>query len=527
MKKLIARANKRISIGWAAALLASSYFVSMFLGLLRDRLLNANFGVESLELAAYRAAFKVPDFMFIVLVSGALSVTFIPVLKDRLDNYNKKSAWELSSSLLNFLALSTAVASVILVIFADPIIRYLVAPGLDEHATYLAISMMRIIAINPLLFAISSVFTSIQQAVGRFFFFALAPSVYSLGIIFGILVLAPRVGIFGVALGVVLGSIIQLLISMVGLIGLGFSYTMKINWRHHGFRRVLSLLPSRSLDQGMDYFLSLVEINLASRISLAAINQWETAFMLHFVPISLIGIAISTAAFPQMSERIAQGRPDLFKKEFIGVIRVIIWLALPTAVVAFFGRGYLVRLLVAEGNSTISALLGLLVVSIFFRAMFHIISRSFYAQQDTKTPLYASIVTIFLNIVLAIVLVELGYGVRGLAVAQSIAATIEVFVLMAILMHRFKGLLNRHFVRGVVGMVIATSMMAPVMYGLVKLFPLRATDVGFFSLVPKFGLIVVAGLLSYLCFSYVIGIREARPIVQKAGKLIFKPIKIN
>src|SRR5690606_25637368 len=126
-------------------------------------------------------------------------------------------------------------------------------------------------ALNPLLFAISSVFTSIQQAVGRFFFYALSPSLYNLGIIFGILFIAPNVGIVGVAIGVLIGSVLQLIGSIIGMIGLGFSYESVINWRNRGFRKVLTLLPARSLDQGIDYINILVETNLASRLYAGAI----------------------------------------------------------------------------------------------------------------------------------------------------------------------------------------------------------------------------------------------------------------
>ena len=530
MQKFLRRANKKLTVAWAAALLSGMSLVSMFLSLFRERLLNANFGVDSLELDAYRAAFKVPDFMFIVLVSGALSVTFIPILNERLNHGNKKSAWELSSSLINFLALVTAAASALIMIFADPIVTYLLAPGMPAEGQELAALMMRIIAINPFLFAVSSVFTSIQQAVGRFFFFALAPAVYSLGIIIGIIVFAPTYGIIGVAYGVVLGSVMQLMIAFLGMAGLGFHYTEKINWRNLGFRETLRLLPQRSVDQGIDYFNNLVEISLASRLRTGMINAWEVAFTLHWVPINLIGVAISTAAFPQMTERLSQGRPDLFRKEFIQTLRVLIWLALPVVVVAFFGRGYLVRLLVAEGNPTIANLVGLLVVAMFFRAVFHLVSRGYYAQKDTKTPLIVSIFAIGLNVALATYLVlpfGAGLGVAGLAIAQSVVAVIEVTVLLSIMQRRHPGMFSMDMVRSWIKMAVGALISGLVMYGLIQLFPLRASDVGFFAIVPKFGFIVLATLTSYVFLSYILRIEEARPVVDRIVRLLFRPIKIN
>ncbi len=530
MQKFLRRANKKLTVGWAAALLASMSLVSMALSLSRERLLNANFGVNSLELDAYRVAFKFPDFMFIVLVSGALSVTFIPVLNDRLSSGNKKSAWELTSNLINFMAMLTLIALVLIFIFADPIIQHLLAPGMPAEGQQLAALMMRIIAVNPFLFAISAVLTSVQQAVGRFFFFALAPAIYSIGIIFGIVVIAPEFGIIGVAYGVVLGSVAQLFIGGLGMMGLGFEYKEKINWRNQGFREVLHLLPQRSVDQGMDYFNNLVEISIASRLRTGMINAWEVAFTLHWVPINLIGVAISTAAFPQMTERISQGRPDLFRKEFISVLRTLVWLALPVVVVAYIGRGYLVRLLVAEGNSTIANLLGLLVVAMFFRAIFHLVSRSFYAHKDTKTPLIVSIYSIALNVVLAIFLtlpIGLGLGIDGLAIAQSVVAVVEVTILMSIMQKRHDIIFDKTLVFAFVRMALATAMSGVLMYSLVVLFPLRASDVGFFALVPKFVAIVLATLLSYIAFSYLLRLKEPKPIIDKVMRLLFRPVKIS
>jgi putative peptidoglycan lipid II flippase len=179
----------------------------------------------------------------VFLLRRALSVSFIPVFNDRIQSGNKKSAWDLSTSLVNLLAIITLIASVLMIIFADPLVRYVVGPGLDEVGRGLAVSMMRVIAINPFLFAIASVLASVQQAVGRFVFFALSPVIYNLGIIIGILFFSNGIsffgfevfegGIMGVALGVVLGSVMQLAVSAVGLMGLGFDYTFKIHWKIH------------------------------------------------------------------------------------------------------------------------------------------------------------------------------------------------------------------------------------------------------------------------------------------------------
>ena len=186
-RSVVSLANSTLSIKASAIILASSTLVSALLGIFRDRWLNSlYFTTYPTGLDAYTAAFTVPDFMYFILVSGALSVSFIPVFNQRLVSGNKKSAWELSSSILNLFAILTFIASILIMIFADPLVRYIVAPGLDESSMSLTINMMRVIAINPFLFSLSTVFSSIQQAVGRFVFFAVAPALYNVGILIGI-----------------------------------------------------------------------------------------------------------------------------------------------------------------------------------------------------------------------------------------------------------------------------------------------------------------------------------------------------
>ncbi len=537
VSRAFSKANQKLSIQLAAGLLASSTLISSLLGLFRDRLLNANYyDTYPVGIDAYTVAFTIPDFMFFVLVSGALSVTFIPVFNERLASGNKKSAWELSTSMINFMALLTMIASVLIIIFADPLVRYVVGPGLDESGRNLAVSMMRVIAINPFLFSIASVIASIQQAVGRFTFYALAPTIYNIGIIIGITVFANGItlfgvqifegGIMGVALGVVLGSILQLIVSSIGLIGLGFDYRFKIHWKNRGFRKVLSLLPARSFDQGIDYFNSLVETNLASRMTAGTIRAYQQATTLHMMPITLIGVAISTAAFPKMTERMSQGRPDLFRKELQAVLRVIIWLALPTAVIAYFTRGYIVHFIKNGGEQLIADILGILAIAILFRSIYHIAARSFYAQQDTRTPLYISLFTISLNIILAISFtMVLHWGAQGLAWAQSIVAVVEIIILFTIMQRRIPGLIDRHFTGAIVRMLSATGFTSLVAYIGVTLFSLNASDQSFFAIFPKFLVIVALSGTVYLLASKALKLKEVDPIIQRLYSILFGQLK--
>lgn len=534
LRKAVERANNKVTVQVAAALISGSTLISFLFGFFRLRLLNAAYyDTYKPGLDAYIAAFKLPDFMFFILVSGALSVTFIPVFNQRLKTGNKKSAWELSSSMINFMAVMTLIASILMIIFAEPLMRYVIAPNLDETSMALAISMMRVIAINPFLFAISAVIASMQQAVGRFAFFTLAPILYNIGIVIGITMFTNGItifgwevfegGIMGVALGVVFGSVLQLLVSCIGLIGLGFDYDFKIYWKNKGFRRVLRLLPPRSIDQGMDYVVGIVETNIASKFKAGSIAAFDQASTLHMAPINLIGVAISTAAFPRMTERLADGKVDLFRQELQTVIRVIIWLAMPVAIITFFTRGYVVSFIKNGGDALIASILGAFVIAIFFRSIYYISARSFYAQQDTKTPLYISIFAITLNVALALYLTSpaVNLGVYGLAWAQSIVSVIEVFILFVIMSRRIPGLFGRSFWQGVIRMASATGFTAVVCYALVILFPFKITDNSFIATFPKFTLIATLSMVAYVLFSKLLRLKEAEPVIRTVQRTLF------
>ncbi len=533
VKRALAAANGRLSVRTSAVLLSSATLISSLLGFYRDRLLNSMYLEKyPIGLSAYTVAFTIPDFMYFLLVSGALSVSFIPVFNQRLASGNKKSAWQLSSSLINFMALITMVASVLIMIFAQPLVEHVVAPGLDESGRALAVSMMRVIAVNPFLFAIATVIASMQQAVGRFTFFAMAPTIYNLGIIIGALFFTDGItifgwhvfdgGIMGVALGVVLGSIMQLIVSAMGLRGLGFNYEFKIRWKHKGFRQVLRLLPARSLDQGLDYINGLVETRLASYMADVTIRAYQQALTISLLPVNLIGVSIANAYFPKMTVTIAEGSRSQLLIELRRIIRMIVWIILPVATITLFARGYLANFLDRQGNVMIANIIGALVVSILFRTIYHILARVFYAHQDTRTPLYVSIFSIGLNIALALLFtMQLGFGVYGLAWAQSLMALVEVAILVAIMTRRFTGLFDRATNHSMARMLAASGLTAIVVYISVRLFPLLRTDESIWSTFPKFALISIISLAFYVWVSKMLKISEAEPIMRRLHKILY------
>jgi len=521
--------KSRLSIGNAAALLIATGFIGQLLGFLRTKLVNANFpttGPHSTD--AYFAAFTIPDLFFFTLAAGALGVAFMPVLSDRLYKGDKKGMWEISDSLMNLLAIIMFVVALIILIFAKPLIQHVVAPGLGPEQLNTAATIMRLLAFNPLLFTISGVLTSVQQTMGRFFFYAVAPLFYNLSIIASIFAFKHNIGLVGLGLGALIGGILQLLIVILGLYKLNFRWRPKINWSLPDFHIVLRNLPPRSLDQGMDQVENIVETHIASGLGTGNITYFNNAFILSTAPILLIGTAISTAAFPRLNARLSQHRPDLFRRDFLMVLRAMVWISAPLVVVCYFCRGYLARLIYTHGSPQIATIFGFLALAIFFRIIYSIVSRWFYAQKDTVTPLLVSLFVIALNVFLAYTLAKpSAYGVSGLALAQSIVAAVEVFVLFCIMLIRDHRLFDAEFWGGVGRIISVTGFSVIAAFIMISLYPLGFNDRGIVTLGSK--LILIAGVTFsvHIAVSALFDLEEVRPVLDKMRKLVLKPVRFD
>ncbi len=516
----------RVSITNIAALLMASALASQILGFLRTKLVNANFpiaGPHSTD--AYFAAFNVPDFFYFTLAAGALGVALIPVLTDRYAKNGTKGVWELSNSLLNLLSVVMLFVGVIILIFAKWLIHHVVAPGLTPVETNTAATIMRLLAFNPFIFTVSGILSSTQQTLGRFFFYAIAPLSYNMSIIISIFVFKHNIGLVGLGLGALIGAILQLLIIGIGALNTNFHWSPKILWHSKDFHTVLRNLPPRSLDQGMDQVEDVIETHLASGLGSGSITNFNNAYVLSTAPIMLLGTTISMAAFPRLNHRLSQGRPDLFRKEFLSIIRAMVWLAAPVVVVGFFCRGYLARLIYTQGNSQIALIFGFMIGAIFFGIMYSIISRWFYSHKDTKTPLTVSVFTIGLNIILAYTLSRPSmYGVAGLALAQSIVAATEVAILTCIMIHRDRKLFDWNFISGLIRIASVTGFTVVAGFIMISIYPLEISDKGFFVLGSKVALITLVTFAVHVVMSSLFGLEEVRPVFSRLKRLITKPV---
>ncbi len=520
---------KKLTLSNAAALLIASAFMSQLLSLVRTKLVNANFpavGIHSTD--SYFAAFNIPDFFYFTIAAGVLGVAFMPILAEHLYRNDRKGIWALSNSLMNLLAIIMGLVGIFIFIFARPLIHYIVAPKLTPIQLNDAVIIMRFLAFNPFLFTISGILSSVQQTFGRFFFFAIAPIFYNLCIISSIFVFQHNIGVVGLGIGALSGAVLQLLIVMIGTRNLEFHWSPKIIWRSRDFRRILSNLPPRALDQGMDQMENIVETNFATRIGQGYVSYWNNAYTLAAAPALLIGTAISTAAFPRLNNRLAEGRPDLFRIDFLRVLRVIVWTIMPVLVICYFARGYLARLIFSRNAPEISMLFGYLTVAIFFRTIYAIVSRWFYAQNDTKTPLFVSIFTISFNVFLVYILTKpQNYGAAGLAISQSIVSMVEVLILFFIMFKRDHLLFNKGFWGGILKIFSVTGFSVITGLILLTIIPLGSLDKGFFLLGTKLLIISIIIFSVHIGMSYLFGLSEASIVIRKIKRMFFKPVGVE
>lgn len=528
MKKWLSKANQKVSFGGAATLLVGVALAGQLLGFFRNRLVSTNFTVvDPGSSDAFFAASQIPDFFFYTIAAGALGVAFIPFLSEHLERGDKEGVWRLTSSLLNLLALIMAGVALIIFVFAEPLIHNIVAPKLEGEHLHDAVLIMRFFALNPLLFTLSGIITSVQQTFGRFFFFAIAPLFYNLCIILSVYIFKHNMGIVGLGIGALVGALLQLLIASLGLLGLGFKWRPQITWRSKDFKSILRQLPARSIDQGIDSINSIVETNRAVHLGAGAVSYYNYALTLHNVPIMLLGTSIATAAFPRLTARLASNRSDLFRIDFLTILRGMIWATMPVLVICFFCRAYLARLLFGQAAPQVAIIFGYLVVAIFFRIIYSIVSRFFYAQKDTKTPLFVSIFAIGLNIILAFTLARPdSYGVAGLAMAQSLVALAEVIILVTVMLLRDHRLLSLAFWGGAARILSVTGFSVLVAFIMISLLPLHLADTGIVTLGSKLGLISIVTFAVHVGVSSIFGLEEAANVVGKAKQIILRPIKL-
>ncbi len=401
------------TITFAAAILGLAALVSRLLGLFRDRLLAGQFGAGQ-ELDIYFAAFRIPDFVYGILIMGGITAVFLPIFSE----YFKKSeeeAWQFVNNILNcFLVLLISICGILFL--ATPLLISLIAPGFSAESKELAISLTRIMFISPILLGLSSVFSGVLHYFNRFLVYSIAPILYNLGIIIGILFLVPLFGIQGLAYGVILGAAGHWLLQIPAAKISGYKYRPSFNFRYPGLIKVFKLMIPRIIGTAA-YHLNLIVITaIASTLTIGSIAIFNFSSNLQFFPIGLIGIPFAIASFPVLSRAWAEGIKGKFLETFSSTFRQILFLIIPISLLIFILRVQLVRLVLGTGEfgwleiRLTAASLGIFCLAIFASGFFPFLARVFYSFQDTKTPVVIGIASMIINLALALSFVSLLKG---------------------------------------------------------------------------------------------------------------------
>jgi putative peptidoglycan lipid II flippase len=439
-KRLITRRINSITI--AATLVALSSLLSRFLGFFRDRILAGQFGAGD-ALDIYYAAFRIPDLMFNLLVLGALSAGFIPILTnlikdsscEKKDNPNKE-AWILSSNVLNLLVIALFSISVLGIIFA-PYLMKVITPGFSPEKQMLAANITRIMFLSPIFLGISSVLSGILQSFKRFFIYSLAPIMYNAGIILGALLLAPAWGVYGLAWGVVLGAFMHMGIQLPLAFKLGYRYKPVIDLKSKYIRKIGRMMIPRTLTLGISQLNLLVITIIASTLAGGSVTVFNFANNLHYFPVGVFGISFAIAAFPSMSG-VAFNKKRLISS-FSGTVRQILFFIVPSTVFLLTLRAQIVRVIFGAGKfdweDTILTIdtLSFFAVGMFAHAIIPLLIRVFYARHNSRTPFFIGMFAVIVNIVGALYFSN-SMGVAGLGLAFSIAGIIH-FMLLWIAIH--------------------------------------------------------------------------------------------
>ena len=485
------------TITFAAFILAISALISRLLGLIRDRLLAGHFGAGQ-ELDIYFAAFRIPDFVYGVLIAGGITAAFLPVFAGYFEQGKKgeqnsewpKEATDLTNNLLNSLLFLLILICGILAIFTPYIIKFII-PGFSEENRALTIALTRIMFISPVIFGVSSIFSGILHYFNRFLSYSLAPILYNLGIIFGILFLVPYFGLFGLVYGVLIGAFFHLLIQIPAAKVSGYHYEFFLNPKSSGIKKIFKLMLPRTLGTAAYQINLIVVTAIASTLAAGSITVFNFSNNLHYFPIGLIGISFAVSSFPAFSRIWANGKKKEFLENFSSSFRQILFLIVPTSLLIFLLRAQIVRLILGTGKfgwmetRLTAAALGVFCFGILAEGIIPILSKTFFALHDTKTPVLIGVFSMILNVVFCFSFVSFlkspnffsnffiyflklegikDIGVIGLPLALSVAALFQASLLLIFLRRKIGRLKMGEIIPSGIKILIAGLFMFTVTY---------------------------------------------------------------
>lgn len=509
-----ATGSAQTNMARAAGIVMAGFVLSNVVGLVRQVLISGAFGTEP-ELDAFYAAEKIPNLLFNLIAGGALASAFVPTFTGFLAREDREGAWRLASGVLNLVFVLLLIAGLLAGIFAPSIVR-LIAPFPDPGQIQLTASLLRVMLGSTVIFGVSGLLMGVLNAQGHFLLPALAPSLYWLGVIAGVLFLAPVMGVHGLAVGMVLGALLHLLIQLPGLRGRMARYTPTFGLAQPAVRQVARLMGPRLLGVGVVQLYLLVNTWLASGMPEGSLSAISVGWALLTMPQVVVAQAISIAALPTFSAQAARGEWGELRGSLGTALRGILFLSLPAAVGLFMLRTPIVQLLFQRGafdarSTELTAwALAFYSIGLVGHSVVEIASRAFYALHDTRTPVLFGALAMGLNIglsfVFAALFAERGWAPHGgLALANSLATTLEMFALLGLMRRRLSGLDSKRLLASSARTAGASAAMGLALWlwlGLGQAWPMWLTALGG----------VAVGGAVYWAAALLIGSEEARAL---------------
>lgn len=511
------------SILSAAAVIMGASLASALLGLIRTRLLITYFYNDTAILDVFWAAFRLPDMVFQIIIVGALSSAFIPVFSKYIGNKYESS--KLASSMINAIMLVMVLLTVLLLIYARPL-SALIAGGFESSQLDLMANLTRIMAAAQLFFGFSSFLTGIIQSHQRFLIPALSPILYNLGIIIGIVALGPTIGIYGPAVGVVLGAILHLLAQLPLAKKLGFHYTPTISPKSSAVAEMLRLMGPRVLTLSLTQIEATIIVTFSSWLNTGTVTLMAIAQQLSAMPVRLIGVPIGQASLPFFAKNSSSKERAELSNMVNHTILEMLYLALPLSAMVLVLRIPLVRLAYGADSfpwaETVltGKLVAILALSIAARSLTHVLVRVFYALHNTTVPLVANLLSTVINVSVSYYFLFVAQaGILGMAFAITVASILETIVLTAILYGYAKFSLRDLLVP------LSKILISTIITGFSLWVPLRVLDRMVFDTtrtIPLIMLTLSVGLIGigvYLTLSYLFKIRELTVFVALIEKI--------
>lgn len=395
----------------AAFLLAIFALGSKALALFRDRLLAHNFGA-GVDLDVYYAAFRIPDFLYVSLASLVASAVLIPFIAERL--HDRERAQLFFHRMFTLFFFSMAFLSIGAFLFM-PALAKMVAPGFSGEEQEMLIALSRVMMVSPFFLGLSGLFASITQTLRRFFVYALAPILYNAGIIAGIVFFYPLFGLAGIAYGVLLGAALHMSIQLPVLLANGFipKFTLSFDWRET--KEVFLLSFPRTLTVSVSHLTILILTAAASLMAEGSIAVFNLSYNLQSVPLTVIGISYSVAAFPTLARLFSNGERSAFVAQIMNAARHIIFWSFPVLILFIVLRAQIVRTILGTGEfgwaetRLTAAALALFAVSIIAQSLVLLFVRGYYVAGYTKKPLVINLLSSALVVVFAVLLL-LAFG---------------------------------------------------------------------------------------------------------------------